>query len=304
MTSWFTRHLQTLVGSLGRLAQAPIANSLTVLVIGIALALPASLHVLVDNALTVSSGWASEIDVAVYLKHGTTADEAKRVADRIGQRRDVANVEFVDADSALASFREQSGFGPALDALEENPLPHLLVIRPGADFATAPHAASIADDIGKLPEVEYVQLDTEWVSRLHAILETVRRAVLMAGALLGIGVMVIVGNTIRLDIENRRQEIEVTKLVGGSDGFVRRPFLYSGFWYGLGGGLVAWLIVVLVVLLLSGPVGRIAGLYGSSYSLAGLDAEASVALLAAGIALGWAGSYFAATRHLRAIEPA
>ena len=303
MKAWFTRHAQTLVGSLGRLAQAPFANALTMVVIGITLALPASLHVLVSNVLAVSEQWTRAIDVSVYLRPGTSAAQAEQVAGRIRQRRDVAEADLIDADAALAQFRQQSGFGAAVDALTENPLPHLIVVRPGTDFATAPHAAAMAEQLRALPEVELVQLDTEWVSRLQAILDAVRRGVMLAGMLLAVGVMVIVGNTIRLDIQNRRDEIEVTKLVGGSDAFVRRPFLYSGFWYGLGGGLVAWLIVVLVVALLSGPASRIAGLYGSDFTLSGLDLKASLWLLGTGVDLGWLGSYLAATRHLRAIEP-
>jgi cell division transport system permease protein len=141
------------------------------------------------------------------------------------------------------------------------------------------------------------------VSRFNAILDVVRRVVLLAVGLFALGVLVIVGNTIRLDIENRRDEIEVTKLVGGSDAFVRRPFLYNGVWYGLGGGLVAWLIVTVVITVLGEPVQRIAGLYGSRFSLAGLGLQGSVILLAGGVALGWIGSFIAATRELRGIEP-
>jgi cell division transport system permease protein len=151
--------------------------------------------------------------------------------------------------------------------------------------------------------VDIVQLDTEWVSRFNAILDIVRRVVLLAAGLFALGILVIVGNTIRLDIENRRDEIEVTKLVGGSDAFVRRPFLYNGIWYGLGGGLIAWLIVAVVVFVLSDPVQRIAGLYGSSFRLQGLGLPGWLALMAGGIGLGWLGSFIAATRELRGIEP-
>jgi cell division transport system permease protein len=151
--------------------------------------------------------------------------------------------------------------------------------------------------------VEIVQLDTAWVNRLNAILETVRRGLVVAAALLALGVMVIVGNTIRLDIQNRRAEIEVTKLVGGSDAFVRRPFLYNGIWYGLGGGITAWIITAAVIAILREPIGRLAGLYGSAFQLGGLDPRATLILLGGGIVLGWLGSYLAATRHLRAIEP-
>ncbi len=303
MSVWLTRHLQTLVGSLGRLAQQPFANLLTILVIGIALALPACLQVLVANARSATGDLSSAVDVSVYLKRSVTEGQAREVAGRLRQRRDLANVELILADAALVEFREFSGFGAALDALSENPLPHALVIRPGVEFMTPTHIESLGADLKQLPEVELVQLDTAWVQRLEAILDGIRRGIAVAAALLAIGVMVIVGNTIRLDIQNRRDEIEVTKLVGGSDAFVRRPFLYSGVWYGLGGGIVALAIVALTVLILSGPVQRITGLYGSDFRLSGLGLTTGLALLVTGVVLGWFGSFIAATRHLRAIEP-
>jgi cell division transport system permease protein len=301
--AWFTRHAQTFVGSLGHLAQHPLANSLTILVIGIALALPACFEALVENARGASERWTSTIDVSVYLDQGVTVDAARQLAQRIRQRRDVGDVKLIEADAALEEFRKFSGFGPALDALEQNPLPHALVVRPAPDYATPAHVARLAENLRELPDIALVQLDTEWVNRLNAILNVVRRAILLTAALLAVGVTVIVGNTIRLDIENRRQEIEVTKLVGGSDAFVRRPFLYSGVWYGLGGGILAWLVVALVVALLAGPVSRIAGLYGSDFALHGLSLGTGLALLGSGVTLGWLGSFLAATRHLREIEP-
>jgi cell division transport system permease protein len=303
MVAWLTRHLQTLVGTLGRLSQQPVANLLTILVIGIALALPACLQVLVSNARAVTGDLSNAVDISVYLKRSVTEQQARAVADRIRQRRDVARVELITATDALREFREYSGFGAALDVLADNPLPHTLVVRPGADDLSPAHLDSIGRDLKVLPEVELVQLDTAWVQRLEAILDGVRRGIVVAAALLAIGVMVIVGNTIRLDIQNRRAEIEVTKLVGGSDAFVRRPFLYSGVWYGLGGSLVALVIVAVTVLVLGGPVQRITGLYGSDFRLTGLGLPNTMAVLLAGVALGWLGSYIAASRHLRAIEP-
>ncbi len=303
MKQWLERHLQTLVGSLGRLWQQPFSALLTVLVIGIALALPACLHVLVQNVRAASGGWSNALDISVYMKPGTSIDEAKRAAERIGKRRDVSNVTVVKADDALAEFRRNSGFGEALDALKDNPLPHALIVRPAQEFRGPGQVGGLVAELKRLPGVDIVQLDTEWVSRFNAILDIVRRIVLLAAALFALGILVIVGNTIRLDIENRRDEIEVTKLVGGSDAFVRRPFLYSGAWYGLGGGLIAWLVVAVVILILGEPVRRIAGLYGSNYALQGLGAAGVGALVIGGIALGWLGSYIAATRELRGIEP-
>jgi cell division transport system permease protein len=303
MTAWLVRHLQTSIGSLGRLAQHKLATTLTILVIGIALALPACLHLLVTNAQTATGNWNRAVDLTVFLKRPTSAEEARRTAERIRQRRDVGEAQLILADEALKEFRRDSGFGEAIDALNENPLPHTIVVRPSPTYTNTANLQSLAADVRALPSVEAVQLDTAWVSRLNAILEAFQRGLLLAAAVLGLGVMVIVGNTIRLDIQNRRDEIEVTKLVGGSDAFVRRPFLYNGFWYGLGGAVTAWVITLIAIAALRDPIGRLAGLYGSSFQLGALGPEASAILLGAGIALGWLGSYIAATRHLRKIEP-
>jgi cell division transport system permease protein len=303
MKQWLERHVQTMVGSLGRLWQQPFATLLTVLVIGIALALPACLHVLVQNVREASGGWSNALDVSVYMKQSASLADAKSAAERVRRRRDVAEVTLVPADDALAEFRRNSGFGEALDALKDNPLPHALIVRPAEAFRDPGHVATLTAELKLLPGVDIVQLDTEWVSRFNAILDVVRRIVFLAAGLFALGILVIVGNTIRLDIENRRGEIEVTKLVGGSDAFVRRPFLYNGVWYGLGGGAIAWLTVALVVLVLGDPVRRIAGLYGSGFVLHGLDEVASLVLVGGGALLGWLGSFIVATRELRGIEP-
>jgi cell division transport system permease protein len=303
MTAWLMRHAQTLVGSLGRLSQHLLATVLTTLAIGVALALPACLYLLIANFQVATGSWSRSVDVSVYFKRPTSVEDATRVAEKVRQRRDVAEVELITADSALKSFRRESGFGSAIDALNENPLPHALVVRPREEDANATHLESLAADLREMPSVDAVQLDTAWVNRLNAILDAVRRGVILAAALLALGVMVIVGNTIRLDIENRRAEIEVTKLVGGSDAFVRRPFLYTGFWYGLGGAVVAWVLTAVMVAALKGPIGRVAGLYGSAFELRGSGLEPTLFLLAAGCVLGWLGSLVAASRHLRDIEP-
>jgi len=303
VNAWLERHVQTLVGSLGRLWAQPFATLLTILVIGIALALPACLHVLVQNVRLASGGWGNALDISVYMKTDAGLAQAKQAAERVRQRRDVEAVTLVEADAALEEFRRNSGFGEALDALTDNPLPHALVVRPAAAFREPAQVATLTAELRKLEGVDIVQLDTAWVSRFNAILDVVRRVVLLALGLFALGILVIVGNTIRLDIENRRDEIEVTKLVGGSDAFVRRPFLYNGVWYGLGGGLIAWLVVTVVIAALGEPVQRIAGLYGSSFELRGLGPEGSAALLLGGALLGWLGSFIAATRELRGIEP-
>ena len=308
---YIERHLQTLVASLGRLARAPFGTLLTVGVIGVALALPACLHLIVANARALSGGWESALDLTVYLKPGLPEREGAQLAERIAARPDVASARLVTSSAGLEEFRRWSGLGAALDALHDNPLPAAIVVRPRLATAAgdAPGSAAVAtitvlgDALRTLAGVDQVQLDTEWLRRFTAIVEALRRAVLIVTAVLAIAVLAIVGNTVRLDIDSRRAEIEVTKLVGGSDGFVRRPFLYGGFWYGLGGGLLAVLLTEAIALALEGPVARVASAYGSSFRLAGLDAAAVLALMAGGAVLGWLGAWLSATRHLRAIEP-
>jgi cell division transport system permease protein len=302
---WFERHLQTLLASLGRLARAPFGTALTLGVIGIALALPAALHVLVSNARALSGGWQSALDITVYLKPSLPDHDAAQLLEHIAARPDVASARLVSAAEGLAEFRRWSGLGAALDALNDNPLPAAIVIRPrmteGAGDAAA--VGALADALHAESGVDQVQLDTDWVRRFTAILDGVKRVVTLLAVALGAAVLLVVGNTIRLDIDTRRAEIEVTKLVGGSDGFVRRPFLYEGFWYGLGGGLLAWLLVSALTAALAGPLGRVAVAYGSRFELAGLSALQALALVGGGAALGWAGAYVSASRHLREIEP-
>jgi len=298
---YFGLHRDNLIGAVRRLAGQPFASVLTILVIATALALPAGLRVAVNNADAVSDSWQSAADFTVYLKMDVAEDAARRTAMTIEGREDVAAVTVIDRDAALAEFRAQSGFGEALDALDGNPLPHTLVVRPASGIASDVEA--LAKAMEALPETELVQVDTAWVTRLRAMLALAGRLVDFATVLLGLAVAIVVGNTIRLEINNRSVEIEVTKLVGGTDGFIRRPFLYLGLCYGLAGAIVALAVIGLGLLLLSSPVQAVADLYGSSFSLAGLSLRESALLLLGGAFLGWAGAGLAAARHLRAIEP-
>ncbi len=294
-------HRQNLLDALRRLASQPFASLLTVLVIAIALALPAGLRVLVSNAGALNDSWQGAADFAVYLKIDVSAESAARIARTIGARPDVANVTLIDRTKALQEFRAKSGFGEALDALEGNPLPHTLVVRPKS--GAAGNVETVAAAMRALPETDLVQLDTAWVTRLRAILALAGRMVDLATVLLAIAVTIVVGNTIRLEINSRSVEIEVVKLVGGSDGFIRRPFLYLGFWYGLAGAGAAAVIVAAALLALEPPVRAVATLYGSGFQLAGLPLRETAILVTGGAVLGWAGAWLATARHLKAIEP-
>jgi len=300
--AWMLRHAGTCVAALGRLMRQPFANFMTILVIGVTLALPAALHLVVKNAVSISGNWENALDFSVYLNTDVSLSEAESLAAIIRQRADVGQVTLVSAEEALEDFKEQSGFGSSLDHLRVNPLPHTLVVRPGS-ANTEQTVLLLNEELGNLPETDFVQVDTAWVQRFLAILDILQRAVFMGSTLLGAAIIVIIGNTIRLDIQNRREEIEVTKLIGASNAFVRRPFLYSGLWYGLGGGLLALGLIAYGLYALKQPVARLSGLYDSTFTVLSLDWEESLVILGAGVMLGLVGSWVAAARHMRRIEP-
>ena len=303
LLAWLRLNAQTLLASLGRLYRRPIGTLMTAAVIGVALALPAGLYVLLTNLQAVSGGWQGGAQISLFLRMDVDDGAARALGRRLGERGDVARVEVLGREQALAEFRQLSGFGEALDALGENPLPAVVVLRPTAEAGAPARIDALVEELRALPEVDLAQLDLQWVKRLYAIMEVSRRGVLVVAGMLSLAVLLIVGNTIRLDIENRREEILITKLIGATRGFVRRPFLYSGMWYGLLGGAIAWAMITISLALLEGPARHLAVLYGSGFRLSGLGSGTTVLLLGGGMALGLLGSWLAVGRHLDAIEP-
>ncbi len=298
---YFALHAQNFFGSLGRVARQPVGSIMTIVVIAIALALPAGLRVLLNNAQILSGSWEGAIDFTVYLNVDVDVTRAEELTSEVQLRADVLEVVLVTREEALEEFRSYSGFGDALDALEENPLPHALIVRPlSGDKSTVD---ALAGDLESISEIDFVQLDTEWVERLATILELARRVIDITALMLSLAVVLVIGNTIRLEINNRREEIQIVKLVGGSDAFIRRPFLYIGFIYGLAGAVVAALTVTLSLRLVASPTRSLANLYDSAFNPAGLTWLQTLLLLGGGALLGWAGAAIATARHLRAIEP-
>lgn len=300
--TWLLRHAQVAVASLGGLARAPLASAMTIAVIGITLALPTGLYLVIHNLERATRGMDPGGQVSLFLKPDASEAVAERLAERVKRLRGVARVEYVSRAQALAEFKRLSGFGEALAALDRNPLPAVIVVHPFAGTRPEEVEALVAE-LRRLEPVDSVQLDLEWVRRLHAMLAIAQRATGLLAGLLGLAVLLTVGNTIRLAILNRREEIEVIKLVGGTNGFIRRPFLYAGALQGLLGALTAWAILGASLLALRGPIRELSALYGSEFTLAGLDLGATATLLATGALLGWLGSRMAVGRHLRAIEP-
>jgi cell division transport system permease protein len=296
---WLRHHRLSAADSLHRVLEKPVASVLTFLVMGIALALPVGLSVALDNADRLNANWQGPAEISLFLSPQLTEARAVELAESIAGREDVARAHFVSRDQAMEEFRKLSGFADVLDSLEENPLPHLILVTPLEESRASVLSRALQDQ----PEVAEAVLDRAWLQRLQAIMELSSRLVLAVGALLVFGVVLILGNTIRLAIENRRDEIVIVKLVGGSNAFVRRPFLYTGLWYGVGGGVFAALLVALSLWYLQVPVNELAVLYGSDFRLRGAGVMGGLNLVVLGAFLGLAGAWLAVARHLSVIEP-
>ena len=273
------------------------------MVIGIALAFPTGFIVFLDNIKVISSNLDNTVEINLFLKMDVNEIKAEALANKLLDHEDIETITLIKRDEALSEYKKLSGFDNVLDSLDENPFPNLILIKPKFKSNENPQIEDLVDEIKIIPEVENIQYDNKWISRLTKIIEIVKLVVLILSALLVASVLLIVGNTIRLSIYSHRDEIEITKLFGGSDSFIQRPFLYSGFWYGIFGGLIAWLLVAISISILGAPVKNLSYLYDTNFKVAGLGFMDTLILLAVGIFLGILGSWIAVKRHLHSIEP-
>lgn len=303
ISNWAARHGHALVSSLGHLARNGFATLLAVGVMGLALALPLALNTLVGNVRLATGDFSGALGMSVYLKTAVSEQTARQLAQNLRERAGVADVTLVTAAEALEEFRSQPGFGAALDALTDNPLPNVLTVRPAADATSPEQLDALRAAIEAWPEVDSVQLDRDWLLRFDALLDLMRRALWITAALLGAGVIAVVGNTIRLEIKTRAAEIEVTQLVGGSRAFVRRPFLYTGMLYGLIAGVLAWVLVAAARYALNPSVARLASAYGQSFTLAGPTMRELGWSMLGGLVLGWIGAALASGREIARSAP-
>lgn len=301
--TWLLRHVQVALASLGQLVRQPLGTLMTTAVMAIAIALPGGLHLLLQQVGQLADTWEGGASLSVYLAPEVGAGQAAALQQNIDSDPAVAEAQLISPAQAMDEFRRLSGFGEALDLLEDNPLPAMLVVRLAEPATAGADAEALAERLRALPGVETVQIDLQWVQRLHAITLTVQRGVWVVAVLLGAAVLLIVGNTIRLEIHNRRDEILIARLVGATDAFIRRPFLYDGLWYGLGGGVLAGLLITAALALLHGPITRLAGLYDSQFSLLADLPATLLPMLGVGPVLGLAGAWLAVGRHLARIEP-
>jgi len=301
--NYLLRHAQVFFYSMGQLFKTPFASLMTIMVISISLVLPTGMFVLLENLQGLSGSLDDSVRVTVFLKKNLGDQKTQDLLANLKRRSGVERVEYLSPKQALQDFKKLSGFGDVLDQLDENPLPGVVLVIPSKQQQSLVELDTLTQQLSAEDGVEFAQLDSAWVERLRLLLELGKRGVIILATLLALGVMLVIGNTIRLAVLNRRREIEIIKLVGGTDAFVRRPFLYTGTLQGALGALVAIGLMFAVLGALSGPVEQLSSAYGSQIALKGLGFQGAMALLATGGLLGWLGARIAVSRHLSDIEP-
>ena len=298
MGTWFDHHLYSLVASLGRVFRKPWSALLTVSVMALALALPLGLWLVLGNVERLAGSVERSREVSVFLRQDVDDARARQLAEELRAQDHVAAVEHITPEQGLASLRESGALAGIIDAVgEDNPLPHLLVVAPAGD------ELMLAAALEQLPEAELVQHDVQWRERLDAWLRFGGRVSWLLALLLGMGALLVVGNTVRLDIQSRREEIGVLQLLGATDGFIRRPFLYLGAWYGLAAGALAIALLVAAGLALREPVAALAASYGSGFALGGIDPTWALAVIGGSTVLGWLGAGLVTGHFLRQTRP-
>ncbi|MBQ1784040.1 MAG: permease-like cell division protein FtsX [Gammaproteobacteria bacterium] len=301
--AWLVDHLRQMVGSLGELWRTPISSVLTMAALGLALSLPTALYVLYKNVAAVADAWQESTEITLFLRKDLSDPLQQAVAHRLSLQPEIAHVTYLSPAKALAEFQSMADFGEALQYLDQNPLPATVVVIPAEEHRTPEAAKALLEKLEQASEVSFGRMDLEWVKRLHGVLALVRDAFAAVTCLLLITVLLTVGNTIRLAILAKRDAIEVMKLVGATDGFIQRPFLYTGWWFGIIGAFIALVAVSSALYYLESALSALSGLYSSQLTIIGLDlAEAGGVILIA-IALGLSGAFISVRRHIAEIEP-
>jgi cell division transport system permease protein len=294
---WRRQHAWCLRDSLRQLARRPFGSALTIVVMGLALALPLAFYLLLVNVQHLATALGDSQSVNVFLKTDVAADGAEKLATTLRTRNDVGAVTIRTPRQGLAELAAMQGFGDAIKSLPDNPLPFVLLVEPRAGTDRARVEQMVAA-MRALPGVDLVQDNGQWRARLDALIAVGRRVTLLLAVLLGAAAVLVIGNTVRLDIRSRANEIIVQQLIGASAGFVRRPYLYEGAWYGLAAGLVAVLLVLLLEAVLAAPVRELVASYTGRLHFGGLSWATLAIGWALAVVLGWLGALIASSRHL------
>lgn len=300
MKNWLAQHIRALIFTLSRILATPMSSALNIMVIGVAISLPAGMYVLLQNIQNLSDQIAGSPQISVFLDMGASRNDIEHIGNQLKQHETVGKVEFVPREQALEQLKQSTGLDDVIGGLANNPLPNAYIVYPKKIDAKT--LENMRDEFQKIQEVDHVQLDSAWVRKLDAWLMVGRFAALILAVLLSFALIAVTFNTIRLQILTRRDEIEVSKLIGATNTFIRRPFLYSGLLYGLLGGVSAWLIVTISLLILNSSVSELALLYASHYTLRHPTTSDSLSLLCFSACLGWLGAWLSVAQHLRQIE--
>lgn len=301
---YLRQHQAFLIESLTRLLGHPLASLMTIMVIAISLSLPGGLFVLLKNVQSVTDRWEQQSVISLYLFSNLDDTEALSLSHQLSSRADVDSVEYISKEEGLRYFEQSSGYEQIMSTLPENPLPIVLKVIPKAivDLETLPDLQALRDHLQSLPQVEYAQLDAEWLQRLATMINFGQRFVYAISVLLVVAVLLIVGNTIRMAVESRRDEVLVMKLVGATNSYIRRPFLYMGFWFGVLGGLFATLCILILSWWVSTPAEHLIELYHTGFVLQSFNAVEIIMCLTISAVIGVFGSWVAVSRHIRDIE--
>ncbi len=296
MKAWLTHHLHSLKIAAQRFRDAPLATLLTILVIGVAVAMPSGLYVLLSNLDRAAGGVKPQIELTLFLKTDVPENKSKALAADLAKQPDIAGVVFISKAEGIRKL-EAAGLSDITAGLPENPLPDTLILTPQQ---TNPEALdALYNRLTKLDTVQQVVMDADWVKRLTALMGLGKNLVLLLAALFGLALAAITANTIRLQIYAQQDEIEVAQLIGATDRFIRRPFLYYGGIQGLVGGIAGWLILLLGGALIESSVAQVATAYGASFTLNSLNLAELIPLLGLSTLLGWLGAYFSVNQALR-----
>ena len=302
--AWARQHSYSFFSSLGVILKHKTGTLMTVLVLGIAMFLPLGLYITLDNLDGVDLRQEEWSAVTVFFKPGVDSEQVQRVADQLIERFSPAALTLTSPEQGMADFRAASGFGQSLDMLDENPLPWVMQVSPqgGSREQIEGRVTELTAYLETVDSVELTQFDYKWLQRLGRLMELGEAAVMVLTLLFGLAVVVVVANTIRLDVASHAEEIEILALVGAGNGFVRQPFLYTGLWYGLMGGALAIALLALAMFYLSRPLGLLLETYGTVFDMRGLDVQRTVWVLAGGALMGWLGAWIAVQRYLRKLR--
>lgn len=300
---FFADHFRQSINSLGELYRIPFASLMTIGVLGFSITLPSTLYIMVENTEQVTDQWQQASEISLFLREDVSEVQAQQLIGRLNTWSEISRVDYVSSQQALEEFQRLSGLGEALNYLDKNPLPAVVLVVPTSKHASPTAAALLLDKLRKEREVDIGKLDIEWLERLYSLLSIAKELVYLLAFLLFFAVVLIIGNTIRLNILSKRDEILVMKLVGATDAFIQRPFLYTGFWFGLLGGLVAWFTVTLILIWIGWSLDDFMQRYQIQLDITGLNMQALSVMLLVSVLLGLMGSFLSVQKHVNEIEP-